>query len=63
MYADDTGLYCNISQNTGESFINAELWDWLRAITKYCQNKIYGVSYKQENVIYPKLKVNISNIE
>ena len=34
MYADDTTLYCNISQNIGEEVINAELvkpWEWLGA--------------------------------
>ena len=34
MYADDTTLYCNISQNIGEEVISAELskiWEWLGA--------------------------------
>ena len=34
MYADDTILYCNISQNIGEEVINAELskiCEWLGA--------------------------------
>ena len=54
MYADDTTLYCNISQDMGEELINAELsklWEWLGAnklslnVTK---TKYYGVSHKQE---------------
>ena len=69
MYADDTTLHCNISQNIDKEVINAELMklcDWL------CANKLslnvvktkYMVFHtSKRNVIYPSLKVNNSNIE
>ena len=56
MYADDTTLYCSISQNIDKEVINAELmklWDWLGA--KYM---VFHISKK--NVIYPNLKVIIA---
>ena len=34
VYADDTTLYCNINQNTGEELNNdklMKLWEWLGA--------------------------------
>ena len=52
MYADDSTLYCNISEDIGEEVINSELsklWAWLGA-NKLSLNiaKINGVSHKQE---------------
>ena len=69
LYADDTTLYCNISQNIGKEVINAELskiWEWLGAnklslsITK---TKYMVFHTSKRNVIYPNLKVNNNNIE
>ena len=69
IYADDTTLYCNISQNISEEVINAEmmkLWDWLGAnkLSLNIANAKYKVFHSSKrNVIYPNLKVNNSNIE
>ena len=69
MYADDTTLYCNISQNIGEEVINAELskiWEWLGAnklLLNIAKTKYMVFHTSRRNVIYPNLKVNNSNIE
>ena len=69
MYADDTTLYCNISQNIGEEVINAELskiWEWLGAnklSLNIAKTKYMVFHTSRRNVIYPNLKVNNSNIE
>ena len=64
MSADDTTLYCNINSDIGEVVIKAELlklWELLGAnklSLNIAKHKIYGVSHKQRNVIYPNLKGN-----
>ena len=70
MHADDTTLFCNISQNIGEEvMINAELskiWEWLGANKLSLNNaktKYMVFHTSKRNVIYPNLKVNNSNIE
>ena len=69
MYADNTTLYCNISQNKGEEVINAELmklWDWLGAnklSLNIAKTKYMEFHTSKRNVIYPNLKINNSNIE
>ena len=69
MYADDTTLYCNISQNIGEEVINAELseiWEWLGAnklSLNIAKTKYMVFHTSKRNVIYPNLNVNNSNIE
>ena len=69
MYADDTTLYCNISQDISEEVINAELsklCEWLGAnklSLNIAQTKYVEFHTSKRNVIYPNLKVNNSNIE
>ena len=69
MYADDTTLYCNINQNIGEEVINAELlklWEWPGAnklSLNIAKTKYMVFHTSKRNVIYPNIKVNISNIE
>ena len=69
MYADDTTLYCNISQNIGEEVINAELsktmgMAWCNKLSlNIAKTKCMVFHTSKRNVIYPNLKVNNSNIE
>ena len=69
MYADDTTLYCNISQNIGKEVLNAELmklWDWLSAnklSLNIAKTKYMVFHTGKRNVIYPNLQDDNSNIE
>ena len=69
MYADDTTLYCNISQNISEEVINVELlklWDWLGAnklSLNIAKTKYMVFHTSKRNMIYPNLKINNNTIE
>ena len=57
MYADDTTLHCNISQNIGEEVINAELvkpWEWLGA------NKLSLNTAKTNYMVFYTSKRNVT---
>ena len=69
MYADDTTLFCNMTDTITVDVINGELskiCDWLRA-NKLSLN-IVKTNYMMHHsinkrVIYPKLKINNNNID
>ena len=69
MYADDSTLYCNISEDIGEEVINSELsklWAWLGAnklSLNIAKTKYMVFHTSKRNVIYHNLKANNSNIE
>ena len=69
MYADDTTLYCNISQNIDEFKINRELekitvWLASNKLSLYVKKtKCMVFHIIQKKVEYPTLKINDTNIE
>ena len=69
MYADDTTLYCNMSNNTNENDLNSELHkisEWLASnkLSLHSQKtKFMGFHSMQRKVKYPVLTLNNTIIE
>ena len=67
MYADDTTIYCNITQNVNEIVINTELekgnkWMCSDKLSLNIKNTKFMVfHHNQKQVQYPNIKIN--NIE
>ena len=64
MYADDTTLYCNLSNNTNENDLNSELHkisEWLASneLSLNAQKTKFMVFHSmQSKVKYPVLNIN-----
>ena len=69
MYADDTTLYCNLSNNTNENDLNSELKkisEWLGSnkLSLYAQKtKLIVFHSMQRKVKYPVLTINNTIVE
>ena len=69
MYADDTTLYCNLSNNTNENDLNSELHnisEWLSSNTLSLnaqKTKFMVFHSMQRKVTYPVLTINNRIIE
>ena len=69
MYADDTTLYCNLSQNCNDLILNNELikiTDWLssnKLSLNVKKTKCMVFHTAQRNITYPDLKINHINID
>ena len=69
MYADDTTLYCNLSDNLNEAVINNELnkiTDWLSSnkLSLNVKKTKYMVFHTiQRHIFYPILRINNVDIE
>ena len=69
MYADDTTLYCNVNTNVTDVLPNCELskiCDWLGAsklALNVSKTKYMVFHTANKHVAYPKLNININNIE